>query len=212
MSALDPAGPSARVGAWLWWGMAGLFGLVFVVVVGLWLYATWRDPGSPGAVQARRLQQRWLIGGGLLLPIVSITAVLVVGIPLGQRMLPLPLAAGEAVRIDITAYRWRWKVSYPDDGIVLENELFIPAGQPVDLLLTSADVIHSFWVPRLGGKMDMLPGRSNRLRLEADEPGTYHGSCAEFCGAGHAHMTFTVQALAPADYQVWLEEMRRSGD
>lgn len=192
--------------------MSGLFGLVFVVVVGLWLYATWRDPGSPGEFQARRLRQRWLVGGGLLLPVLGITAVLLVGIPLGQRMLPLPLAAGEAVRIDVTAHQWWWEVSYPDTGIVLENQLFIPAGRPVDLHLTSADVIHSFWVPRLGGKMDMLPGRSNVLRLEADHPGTYHGSCSEFCGTGHAHMTFTVEALAPAEYRAWLDETRQRGD
>lgn len=191
--------------------MAIFFSLVMVVVVALWLYAIRREPTMSGEPELRRMQQRWLIGGGLLLPGISITVILLVGVPLGQRMLPLPPPSGEVLRIDVVAHQWWWQVSYPDTGIELENQLFIPAGLPVDLHLTSADVVHAFWVPRLGGKMDMLPGRSNVLRLEADQPGTYHGSCSEFCGAGHAHMKFTVEALALPDYRAWLEA-RQAGD
>jgi cytochrome c oxidase subunit II len=204
LSALDPAGPGAQVAAWLWWGMFWYFGLVLVAVVGLWIHAVRRDPEQVDGAKARRTASRWIVGGGLVLPTVSITVILIVGIPLGQRMLPLPPAVGEAVRIDITAHQWWWEVSYPGTGIVLHNEVRIPAGVPVDLYLTSNDVIHSFWVPRLGGKMDMLPGRTNVLRLEADRPGTYHGLCSEFCGQGHAHMKFTVEATTPAEYQAWL--------
>ena len=105
----------------------------------------------------------------------------------------------------MTARQWQWEVSYPDTGVRLRDELHIPAGAAVDLHLTSEDVIHSFWVPRLGGKLDMFPGRTNVLRLQADEPGLYYGQCAEFCGTGHAHMKFTVRAHAPDEFDAWLE-------
>jgi cytochrome c oxidase subunit II len=206
MSALEPAGPGAQVGAWLWWGMFGFFTLVLVVVIGLWWHAMRRDPGQVDERQAQRIENRWIAWGGLVLPIGSIVVILAFGIPLGQRMLPLPPAEGEALRIDVTSHQWWWEVSYPGTDIVLENQLHIPAGVPVDLHLTSSDVIHSFWVPRLGGKMDMFPGRTNVLRLEANEPGIYHGSCSEFCGVGHAHMRFTVEAHAADDFRAWLEE------
>ncbi|WP_339649462.1 cytochrome c oxidase subunit II [Halopseudomonas pelagia] len=208
MSSLHPAGPSAQVGAWLWWGMASFFTLVLVAVVLLWLHAMRRDPGQVTEREAQRVQNRWVVGGGLILPTLSIAVILAVGIPLGQRMLPLPPAEGEALRIDVTGHQWWWEVSYPDTGIVLQDALHIPAGVPVDLYLTSSDVIHAFWVPRLGGKMDMFPGRTNVLRLEADHPGIYHGSCSEFCGRGHAHMQFTVEAHEPDAYQAWFEEMQ----
>lgn len=206
MSALQPAGPSAQASAWLWWGMFAGFTLVLLVVVVLWLYAMRRDPGQVSDLEAQRIQNRWVVWGGLALPSVSIAVILAFGIPLGQRMLPLAPEEGEPVRINVTAHQWWWEVSYPDTGIVLEDELHIPAGVPINLHLTSSDVVHSFWVPRLGGKMDMFPGRTNILRLEADQPGIYHGSCTEFCGTGHAHMKFTVQAHEPADYQAWLKE------
>lgn len=208
MSALEPAGPSAQVGAWLWWGMFGFFTLVLLAVIALWLHAMRRDPGQVSEQQAQRVQNRWVVWGGLVLPIVSIVVILAFGIPLGQRMLPLPPAEGEALRIDVTAHQWWWEVSYPGTDIVLENQLHIPAGAPVDLHLTSSDVVHSFWVPRLGGKMDMFPGRTNVLRLEATYPGVYHGVCSEFCGLGHAHMQFTVEAHGPDEYQAWLEEQQ----
>jgi len=206
MSALQPAGPSAQAGAWLWWGMFAGFTLVLLAVVVLWLYAMRRDPGQVSDREAQRIQNRWVVWGGLALPSASIAVILAFGIPLGQRMLPLTPEEGEPVRINVTAHQWWWEISYPDTGIVLEDELHIPAGVPINLHLTSSDVVHSFWVPRLGGKMDMFPGRTNILRLEADEPGIYHGSCTEFCGTGHAHMKFTVLAHEPAEYQAWLKE------
>jgi cytochrome c oxidase subunit 2 len=204
-STLNPAGPAAADAAALWWGMSSFAVLVLLVVVGLWLYALRRRPGQISQEQARRIQNRWIIGGGLLLPITSMGVLLAFGIPIGHRMLPLPVAGQDVLRIEVTGHQWWWQVEYPQQGVELRNELHIPAGQPVDLHLTSNDVIHSFWVPRLGGKLDMLPGRTNVLRLQAHEPGIYHGQCAEFCGTGHAHMQFTVHAHAPADFAAWLE-------
>lgn len=177
--------------------------LVLIVVVALWMYALRRKPGQLDGHQARRIQYRWIIGGGLILPISSMTLLLVFGIPIGHRMLPLPIEGQQVLRIEVTGHQWWWQVNYPQQSIELRDELHIPAGQPVDLHLTSNDVIHSFWVPRLGGKLDMLPGRTNVLRLQADQPGTYHGQCAEFCGTGHAHMKFTVHAHAAEDFAAW---------
>lgn len=187
--------------------------LVLLVVAGLWLYAMIRAPKAPDAdadaAQTKRIQRRWIIGGGLVLPAASITLLLIVGIPIGHRMLPLPPEKGEVMRIEVTGHQWWWQVQYPATSISLENELHIPVGVPIDIHLTSADVIHAFWVPRLGGKLDAIPGRTNVLRLVADEPGVYRGQCAEFCGLQHAHMQFRLHAHPPEDFANWLQEAQR---
>lgn len=201
---LSPAGPSALAVSRLWWGMAGFFTLVLLAVTALWFYAMWRKPRPITEAQARRLFNRWVFGGGLVLPIVSIAVLIGFGIPMGYRMLPLPLAE-TPLRIEVTGHQWWWEVRYPDTGVVTKNELHLPAGVPVDMHVTSADVIHSFWVPRLAGKIDMLPGRINVLRLTADAPGRFRGQCAEFCGRGHAHMILAVEAHTPQDFKSWLE-------
>jgi cytochrome c oxidase subunit 2 len=205
LSSLDPAGPSARSGALLWWGMFSYASIVLIAVVALWLQAMRRPADTGDEAHQRRISNRWIIGGGLILPSVSITLLLIFGIPMGHRMLPLPPADGPALRIDVNGHQWWWEVRYPDSAISLTNELHIPAGKPIDIHLTSADVIHGFWVPRLGGKLDAIPGRTNVLRLQADEPGTYMGQCAEFCGLNHAVMKFTVTAHTPEDFTRWLE-------
>jgi len=101
-------------------------------------------------------------------------------------------------------------VYYPEQCIRLHNELHIPANTPVDIYVTSSDVIHSFWVPRLAGKIDAIPGHTSVLRLEADEPGDYRGQCAEFCGRGHAHMQFRVSAHSKTDFETWQREASRN--
>ena len=206
LSTLDPAGPSAVTAAWLWWGMFAFSSVVLIMVPGLWIYAMRRDGGHESDEQAQRIQNRWLIGGGLILPFGAMAVLLFFGIPAGHSMLPLPPTDGDAVRIDVHAHQWWWQVSYPGTDIELQSEVHIPAGTPVDIHLTSEDVIHSFWVPRLGGKVDAIPGHENVLRLHASEPGTYHGQCAEFCGRGHAHMGFTVIAHEPDAFETWREE------
>jgi len=185
--------------------MFGFSALVLLSIVALWLYAMWRKPKPLTDAQARRLYNRWIIGGGLLLPVVSLSVLLGFGIPMGYRMLPLPLAGQTPLRIEVTGHQWWWEVRYPEAGIVLKNELHLPAGAPVDIHLTSSDVIHSFWIPRLAGKLDMIPGRTNILRLQADASGHFRGQCAEFCGTGHAGMVLAVQVHTTEDFQNWLE-------
>jgi cytochrome c oxidase subunit 2 len=131
-----------------------------------------------------------------------LTALLIYGLSL-TRHLSDPIK-GDELRIRITGEMWWWRVAYLGPGgreVVQDaNELHIPAGRPVVLELQSADVIHSFWVPRLSGKLDMIPGRRNLMRIQADRPGIYGGQCAEFCGGPHALMGFTVIAHAPEQF------------
>ena len=197
-SSLDPQGPAAADVALLWWLMFGFFSVVLLIVVLLWHYAIKR----PANNAADAAGSGWIIWGGLALPVVSISALLIVGIPIGQRMMPLPDAS--AIDINVTGHQWYWQVNYPGYNWQLTDELHIPVNTPVHLHLTSADVIHSFWVPQLGVKLDMLPGRTNVLRLEASKAGVYRGQCAEYCGFGHAHMQFTVTAHQPAEFALWL--------
>ncbi|MGP9800758.1 cytochrome c oxidase subunit II [Rheinheimera sp. NSM] len=199
-SGLDAKGPAAAEVALLWWGMFGFATLVMLLVAALWLYAIKRP--ADGSRQVRT--NAWLCRGGLVLPLLSIGLLLIVGIPAGQRM--LPQAGDNALKINVTGHQWYWQVHYPGHAIEQTDELHIPVNTPVYLHLTSADVIHSFWVPRLAVKLDMLPGRTNVLRLEATEAGTYRGQCAEYCGLGHAHMQFSVTAHEPQAFAAWLKE------
>jgi cytochrome c oxidase subunit II len=148
---------------------------------------------------------RWIWFGGLALPLVVLTAV--VGwtvrsvIALGDEPAP-------ARTIQVIAHRWWWEVRYPGERIATANEMAIPVGQTVRLRLQTADVIHSFWVPQLDRKADMVPGRISKLELTADRPGTYLGECQEYCGLQHARMRFEVEAMAPGDFQAWLRRER----
>ncbi|RYX97443.1 MAG: cytochrome c oxidase subunit II [Comamonadaceae bacterium] len=199
LSVLDPAGPGAAGIAQVWWVMFWFSAAVVIGMTGLALYATLRDPERRLAVAPRSL----LIGGGLVFPVVVLSALLIYGVRAGHSLLPLPTAAA-VFSVDVTAHQWWWEVSYPDAAGGMRhaaNEIHIPAGRPVDIRVRSSDVIHGFWIPRLGGKIDAIPGRVNTIRVEADKPGVYQGQCAEFCGLGHAHMKLLVQAHDEAGLQ-----------
>jgi cytochrome c oxidase subunit 2 len=145
----------------------------------------------------------WLIvGGGIAGPAVVLLTLNVASL----RTLVAVAAPAEtpALSLEVVGHQWWWEVRYPDQHVSTANEIAIPAGQTVLLHLASVDVIHSFWVPRLAGKMDLNPGQTNTTWLEADEPGRYRGACAEFCGIQHANMVFTVFADPPDQYQAWV--------
>lgn len=207
-SAVDPAGPAAHTIATLWWWMFGYATLVLTAVIALWLHALYRRPHEWQPGQARRIERRWVLYGGLLLPFASVAVLLAFGIPAGHRMLPLPVAGEPPLRIDVVGHQWWWEVRYPGAGVRLVDELRVPVGRPVDVHVTSSDVIHSFWVPRLGGKIDAIPGRTNVIRLHADQPGVMRGQCAEFCGDAHAHMTMQVRAMPADEFEAWLATPR----
>lgn len=194
----------ARDIANVWWAMLGFSVVVLLAVTALWLYALWRKPREFSAEQAKRINRRWIIGGGIVLPTMSIFLLLAFGLPAGRDMLPLPVEGEQPLRIQVIGHQWWWEVRYADGRVITANQLILPVDQPLDIQLTSADVIHSFWVPRLGGKLDMVPGRTNTLRLQASETGVLRGQCAEFCGSQHAHMILHVQVLEQAAFADWL--------
>jgi cytochrome c oxidase subunit 2 len=146
-----------------------------------------------------------IVGGGVVLPLL-VLPVLWVATLLPMR--ELAVRAEPAVTIEVIGHQWWYEVRYPDQGIVLRDEMRIPAGRGVLLRLTSADVIHSFWAPRLAGKMDMIPGRTTELWIEASRPGTYLVQCAEFCGLWHARMRMEIVADTPEAFARWLEQAR----
>jgi cytochrome c oxidase subunit II len=195
---LDPAGPYATAVTTLSWILFAMGAAVFVVVLVALYFALF---GSVKA-QARLGGKKAIWAGGIIFPFIVLTALLVYGLSL-TRHLSDPFNGNE-LRVRITGEMWWWRVAYLDDRgretTQDANELHIPAGRPVVLELQSADVIHSFWVPRLSGKLDMIPGRRNLMRIQADRPGVFGGQCAEYCGGPHALMGFTVIAHNEADF------------
>ncbi len=204
-SMLNPRGPAAGDIAHIWWGMFWGGCAIFVLVMVLALYVVFRHPDKRATLRATP----FILAGGLALPLLTLTPLLFYGVQAGYRW-SAPVA--DAYRIEVTGHQFWWEVRYPgEDGqgaVTLANELRIPAGQPVELVLRSRDVIHSFWVPNLAGKMDVFPDRVNQLRIQADEPGVFRGQCAEFCGLRHAHMVFHVIAQTPQEFQHWLAAQR----
>lgn len=154
--------------------------------------------------------KRWILFGGLAFPIVVLT--MLFGVTLWA-LTALPDApGGEVLEINVTAHQWWWEASYQHDDrskmFTTANELHVPVGQRVKITLQSADVIHSFWVPKLHGKMDAIPGHTNGLVFEVNKPGTYYGECAEFCGVQHANMKMAVVAELPEAYERWAAHQR----
>lgn len=201
---LDPQGPVARAMAELWWLMLVLGVVVFFVFAGLLVGGLLRRPDETSAEEARhrRLVTRWIGVGGIALPAVVIAVVFVATL-VAMRDVPQD-APGGALEIEVTGHQFWYEVHYPGSGLVTANELHLPVGEPVALRLTSRDVIHSFWVPALGGKLDMLPERTNTLVLQADEPGEHLARCAEFCGLQHTKMALVVVAEPRADFDDWM--------
>ena len=176
--------------------------LIFIGVEGALVYAIWRYraarrvAGEPATFERnRRLEIAWTAAPAVILAVVF-------AVTLGTMAEINGAGVAPAMRIAATGHQWWWEFSYA--GVKTANELHIPVDTPVDLELTSADVIHSFWVPELGPKMDMLPGVTNRLRLFARRAGSYDGQCAEFCGIEHAWMRIRVVAQSRAEFDTWL--------
>lgn len=183
------------------WVLVVLGVAVFVTVVGLLLAGLVRGPRS-AATSEDTIERRWLGGGGMLMPALLVTVVF--GFTL-DAMRDSRLEPG-AVTIQMVGHQWWWEIRY--DGFTTANEVVVPAGEPVVFEVTSADVIHSVWVPGLGGKIDMLPDSVNTVILEASAPGEYWGACGEFCGLQHARMRLRVVAVTPEEYERWVEHQR----
>jgi len=203
LSAVHPAGPAADIIATLWWVMLGGAAAIFLLVVALLVLAFRRGEGPSGAGEDCRHETVWIKGLGLGFTMTVLAALTGWGLWIGERLLPRP--GPDVVAVEAEGRQWSWRFSYPDaPGRMTENTLHIPARRPVDVRITSTDVIHSFWVPRLAGKLDAIPGHVNVLRIEASEPGDYAGLSAEFNGAGYRQHNFTVVAHDAAAWDAFL--------
>ena len=176
-------------------------GIVFVLVEGLIIlclvrYLARADSPEPEQIHGNsRLEVGWTLAPALIL--------LAVAVPTIKTIFDLARKPANPINVTITGHQFWWEIHYDDLGITTANELRMPAGRPVEITLHSVDVIHSFWIPPLGGKTDVVPGRNNHMHLEADNPGTYLGQCTEFCGDGHANMRARAISMAPADFDAW---------
>ncbi|AMJ62989.1 cytochrome c oxidase subunit II [Bosea sp. PAMC 26642] len=200
-SALAPAGDEASRVALLTLILFAGAGVILLIVGAALALAI------GGSDRTRRLlgSDRAIKLGGIAFPVVTLTVLLGYGVWLMRETIATDRPA--ALRIEVTGEQWWWRVAYAGaDGkpVAEANELRIPVGREIDIVLRSADVIHSFWVPSLGGKLDMIPGRTNTLRLKAERPGVYRGQCAEYCGGPHALMALEIVALPPAEFEAWL--------
>lgn len=209
-SVLDPkSGPAAELTqlSWILFALGAFVLLIVVVAIALACAGT-------QTVRSALASHAMVVSGGIAFPVIVLTILLGYGVWLtgGSQA---RLNEGASLRIKIVGEQWWWRIAYEERGgrsIASANELRIPVGRPALLELTSADVIHSFWVPSLAGKLDMMPGRITRLRLEANVSGIFRGQCAEYCGGPHALMAFEVVAMPPEEFDAWLASQAAPAD
>ena len=211
-SALHPGGPGAERIAQLWWLLLGLGSVVFLLVLAvLYRAVTHRgDRAEPHrVVGSERDPTKWVLAGGVALPALVLVPLLLVTL---QALAALTPPKGTMLEVVITGWQWWWDVRYtgeePQAYLRTANELHIPVGRPVRVRLESDDVIHSFWVPSLQGKLDLVPGQVNTTWIQADSAGVYRGECAEYCGIQHARMQFRVIALPAGEFDAWRAEQQ----
>lgn len=211
-STLLPASRQAGDIASLWWVMFYGACAIFIAVMVVLALSLWRSrSGRQGSLTSRASRNLVLVAG-VLIPTAVIIALVGGSLMLGNAISATP--PDEALKIRVTGWMWWWEVEYLDqnDQVIATtaNEMHIPVGRPVHLLLESADVIHSFWVPQLQGKTDTVPGRVNHSWFTADRPGVFRGQCAEFCGTQHSLMAFMVVAQPRAEFEQWLRHQQRA--
>lgn len=211
LSVLSPAGPAAQQISPLLWGLLWLSVIVVAIIAGAVVGGVVvrrhreADPSKGGVIESR--------GGVGWVYAATGVSTLVLLLFIGWTLVTMAQSgppAGPALTVDVSARQWWWSFGYAasagEPGFTTANEIHIPVGQPVRFLLSSPDVIHSFWVPALGGKTDVVPGRVNETWLEADKPGVYRGQCAEYCGEEHAEMALRVIAESPPDFAAWRQK------
>lgn len=200
--------------------------LFLVVTVVMWILVAWAFYRRRGSLEEHAPidaggGQIWIAIGGVAVPLLILTLLFVLGL---QLLTDFPIhgmhhagstvmAASMKPEIRITGHQWWWEVEYLNDDLPKQfttaNEIHLPVGRPVNIELETKDVMHSFWIPALHGKVDLIPGMKNYIRIEASRPGNYTGQCAEFCGAEHAMMRLLAVAQEPDEYEAWLEGQRK---
>lgn len=206
---LDPAGSEAHRLAGVWWLLLAMATAVAVLVLGLIVVGLFRRgdaADADGGEGSDQRDHRFIFAGGLVLPVVVLSIVAVVTV---TTVSALRQHKPDEVKVDVEGEQWFWRVRYPESGVTSANLIRLPVDRPVVVTLHSDDVIHSFWVPRLAGKLDVIPGQTNRLRFTPTEVGRFRGECAEFCGLQHANMAFEVRVMDGAAYDRWIARRQR---
>jgi len=204
-SPLHPGSPEARTIANVWWLMFGLAAAVYAIVAGFIVVAATRGRRHGAAREGKASDERFIWLGGIVAPVAILGLLAVVTVDSTN---DIRRPARGPLRVEVLGQRWWWAVRYPAQGITSANEIRIPVGRPVEVRVTSDNVLHSFWVPQLGGKVDLIPGQTNTTTFTARTAGTYRGECAEYCGLQHANMNFVVIAEAPAAFERWVVQHR----
>lgn len=206
---LDPKGPIGLQESNLFWGILIIATVVFLIVISVLVYSIIRyraRPESPEPIQTHgntKIEIAWTIAPSVVLVLVLIATI--------STMFSIQQPqSSNTITVNAIGHQWWWEFQYPDQHVVTADEMWIPTGTVVHINLQSNNVIHSFWVPQLGGKTDVIPGHDNSMWLQADSAGWYRGQCAEFCGTQHAHMDFLVRAVSPSDYQAWIGQQQQT--
>jgi cytochrome c oxidase subunit II len=207
-SALEIHGPAAQRIADIWWAMLAIGVVIYLVVAALVLYLLLRRQPS-AAPGATRVAKRWILLGGVALPVVVLVPLFVASV---RTLSALMHETGDDLTVHVTGHQWRWQIRYEGadttGDILSANEIHIPVGRRVRIELATADVIHSLWIPNLHGKTDLVPGRTNVMWIEANRPVMSRAQCAEYCGTQHAHMALPVVAESQAVFDDWLARER----
>ena len=208
-TALLPLSDFARIGddvqdTTFYWALG-----VFILVEGALLYAVFRFRGRPGDPEPSQIHGNTTIE--IIWTLIPALILAAIAVPTVKGIFETNQTPPEVMKIEVIGHQWWWEFRYPDAGVTTANEMYIPAGKTVELLINSADVVHSFWPPRFAGKRDVFPGRETRLWWKADSTGLFPGQCAEYCGIQHARMAFHVRSVSPADFDAWIGHMQTLG-
>lgn len=205
-STFDAAGPVAEKQRTLFYIIFWAAVFVFITVEGLLIYAVFRfrrkggQEDIPAQIHGNTpLEIGWTIAPAIVLAVIAVPTIIYI-----FDIAETPPA--DALEVNVTGHQWWWEFEYPKQNVITANELHFPVDRPVKLNLTSDDVIHSFWIPKLGGKVDVIPTNVNRMSLTAKREGVFFGQCAEFCGVAHAHMRFRVIVESQEDFDAWVEK------
>jgi cytochrome c oxidase subunit 2 len=208
-TALLPLSDFARIGDQVqdqtfYWALG-----VFILVEGALLYSIFRFRGRPDDPEPNQIHGNTTIE--IIWTLIPALILAAIAVPTVKGIFDTNRTPPDAMKIEVIGHQWWWEFHYPDAGVTTANEMYIPAGRTVELLINSGDVVHSFWPPRFSGKRDVFPGRETRLWWKADSTGLFPGQCAEYCGIQHARMAFHVRSVSSADFDRWIGHMQTLG-
>jgi cytochrome c oxidase subunit 2 len=208
-TALLPLSDFARIGddvqdVTFYWALG-----VFILVEGALVYSVFRFRGRPDDPEPSQIHGNTTIE--IIWTLIPALILAAIAVPTVKGIFETNQTPPDAMKIEVIGHQWWWEFRYPDAGVTTANEMFIPQGKTVELIINSADVVHSFWPPRFAGKRDVFPGRETRLWWKADSTGLFPGQCAEYCGIQHARMAFYVRSVSTSDFDSWIAHMKTLG-